>query len=51
MGSVVLISYLVILSIALFWGAVDSLASFLSLTLLLVIGAVAFFLMGKFAKG
>lgn len=51
MGSVVLIGYLVALSVFLFWGAVDSLAAFLAFTLLAVIAGVAFFLMGKFAKG
>jgi hypothetical protein len=50
MAPVVFIGYLVALVIAMSWGAVDSVAEFLVFTFIVVVGAVAFLLLGKFAR-
>ena len=51
MGCVVLIGYLVALALALFWGAMDSMAEFLVFSLVALVGVVAFVTLGKCARG
>jgi hypothetical protein len=51
MGCVVLIGYLVALALALFWGAIDSMAELLVFSLVALVGVVAFVALGKVARG
>jgi len=51
MGCVVLIGYLVALAVALFGGAVDSMAEFLVFSLVALVGVVVFVALGKLARG
>ena len=51
MGPVVLIGYFVALVMAMFWGAIDSLAQFLVFTMVALVGVVAFVTLGKVSRG
>ena len=51
MGCVVLIGYLVALALALFWGAIGSMAELLVFSLVALVGVVAFVALGKVARG